>query len=345
MTAPHELLRQVDESLCSPDKWLRLGESDERGAVLDVALHGDQLSKRLLRCRGIAVRAESLAQLLRCLGMILRLAGLAGQRRHNRVLRTDSGMDRIPSGWRRALQIEIVLSRVEILLRLLGGSSGPGSGSPCSSRRRPAPARHLADQRDPVPEDCGNDRLPVLWSEFELFAGEVEDVAVVTEPLMHLLLQVGSRVPCCGGNHDEVDVATYVGIPAGDRSEHDHSLDLSRSLAHDASQHLDRADQRAQGSDGRVALVDVVYAGTPDGLGRDQPKAIQVSERLLHSAQAVAICDQRVHPSSCQWRARAKHHCERRATRAGHQATERFAEVHMSKILALVTLPWVLERV
>ena len=44
MTAPHELLRQVDEKLCSPDKWLRFGESDQRGAVLDIALHGDQLS-------------------------------------------------------------------------------------------------------------------------------------------------------------------------------------------------------------------------------------------------------------------------------------------------------------
>jgi hypothetical protein len=46
-----------------------------------------------------------------------------------------------------------------------------------------------------------------------------------------------------------------------------------------------------------------VYSGAADGLGRDQPQAIEVSERVLHSAQAVAIFDQRMYASPGQGRA------------------------------------------
>lgn len=51
-------------------------------------------------------------------------AGLASQRSHDRVLRADAGMDRVSSGWSCALQIEIVLSRTEMLLRLLQVAPG-----------------------------------------------------------------------------------------------------------------------------------------------------------------------------------------------------------------------------
>lgn len=82
-----------------------------------------------------------------------------------------------------------------------------------------------------------------------------------------------------------------------------------------------------------MAFVDAVHAGTPDGLRRDQPQAIEVSQCLLDGTQAVAIRDQRVHAPSGQGRTRAKQHSERRTARSGHQAAKRFTEVHMNRIL------------
>ena len=82
-----------------------------------------------------------------------------------------------------------------------------------------------------------------------------------------------------------------------------------------------------------MAFVDVVHAGTPDGLRRDQPEPIEVSQRLLHGTQTVAIRDQRVHAPSGQRCAGAKQHRERRTARSRYQAAEGFTEVHMNRLL------------
>ncbi|MFZ2012481.1 MAG: hypothetical protein WAV00_01510 [Nocardioides sp.] len=84
-----------------------------------------------------------------------------------------------------------------------------------------------------------------------------------------------------------------------------------------------------------MAFIDVVHAGTPDGLRRDQPQPIEVSQRLLHGTQTVAIRDQRVHAPSGQGRASAKQHGERRTARSSYQAAEGFTEVHMNRLLIM----------
>ncbi|GAB2445313.1 hypothetical protein GCM10027062_27310 [Nocardioides hungaricus] len=76
-----------------------------------------------------------------------------------------------------------------------------------------------------------------------------------------------------------------------------------------------------------------MHAGTPDGLRRDQPQSIEVSQRLLHGTQAVAIRNQRVHAPSGQGRASAKQHREHRAARSRNQAAEGFTEIHMNRLL------------
>jgi hypothetical protein len=81
-----------------------------------------------------------------------------------------------------------------------------------------------------------------------------------------------------------------------------------------------------------MAFVDAVHTGSPDGLRGDQPQSIEVSQRLLHGTQAVAIRDQRVHAPSGQGRSRAKQHGEHRTARSGHQSAERFTEVHVNRI-------------
>ncbi|GAC1383031.1 MAG: hypothetical protein NVSMB48_15200 [Marmoricola sp.] len=81
-----------------------------------------------------------------------------------------------------------------------------------------------------------------------------------------------------------------------------------------------------------MAFVDAVHTGTPDGLRGDQPQSIEVSQRLLHGTQAVAIRDQRVHAPSRQGRTSAKQHGERRTARSRHQAAEGFTEIHVNKI-------------
>ena len=84
-----------------------------------------------------------------------------------------------------------------------------------------------------------------------------------------------------------------------------------------------------------MALVDTVDAGTPDRLRRDQPEALEVSQRLLNSTQAVALRDQSMDPSSRQRRARAEQRGERGTSRSRQQATEGFTEVHMNKLLVI----------
>ena len=84
-----------------------------------------------------------------------------------------------------------------------------------------------------------------------------------------------------------------------------------------------------------MAFVDAVHAGTPDGLRRDQPQPIEVSQRLLHGTQTVAIRDQRVHAPTGQGRASAKQHSECRTARSRHQTAERFTEVHMNRLLLM----------
>lgn len=84
-----------------------------------------------------------------------------------------------------------------------------------------------------------------------------------------------------------------------------------------------------------MAFVDAVHTGTPDDLRRDQPQSIEVSQRLLHGTQAVAIRDQRVHAPSGQGRSRAKQHGEHRTARSRHQAAERFTEIHMNILLLM----------
>ena len=74
--------------------------------------------------------------------------------------------------------------------------------------------RHRADQGDPVAQYFGHDRLAVLWSDLEVVAGQVQDVAVIAEALMDLLLQFSPTVPRRRGDHDEVDVAVCVGLAA-----------------------------------------------------------------------------------------------------------------------------------
>jgi hypothetical protein len=206
-----------------------------------------------------------------------------------------------------------------------------------ASLRHPAVPRHRADQGDPVAEDLGHDRLAVLWSELEMVAGQVQDVAVIAKALVDLLLQLGPTVPRLGGDHDEVDVAVRVGIAASNRSERDDGFDASHGLLHDARQHLDRAGQCTQRGDGCMAFVDAVHAGTPDGLRRDQPQPSEVSQCLLDGTQAVPIRDQRVHAPSGQGRASAKQHGERRTARSRHQAAEGFTEIHMNRILIMWT--------
>lgn len=89
----------------------------------------------------------------------------------------------------------------------VAGFGGLRLGEPCSSRRHPTPTRHRADQGDPVAEDLGHDRLAVLWSELEVVAGQVQDVAAIAEALLDSLLQFDPTVPRRGGDHGEVDVA------------------------------------------------------------------------------------------------------------------------------------------
>jgi hypothetical protein len=84
-----------------------------------------------------------------------------------------------------------------------------------------------------------------------------------------------------------------------------------------------------------MAFVDAVHTGTPDGLRRDQPQPIEVSQRLLHGTQTVAIRDQRVHAPTGQRGASAKQHSERRTARSGHQAAEGLTEVHMNRLLLM----------
>jgi len=84
-----------------------------------------------------------------------------------------------------------------------------------------------------------------------------------------------------------------------------------------------------------MACVDAVHTGTPDCLRRDQPQPIEVSQRLLHGTEAVAIRDQRVHAPSGKGRASAKQHGERRTARSRHQAAEGFTEIHMNKLLLM----------
>ena len=194
-----------------------------------------------------------------------------------------------------------------------------------------ARTRHGADQCDAVTEDLGDDRLAILRGASEVLAGQVEYVAVVAEPLMYLLLQVGSPVPCVGRNHDEVDVAVCVCISAGDGSEHDHGLDVrAASRTTRVSISIGLANERR----GVMAswpslmrctparpMVSVVISSDP----------IEVSEGLLNCAQAVAI-DERVNAPSGQRRARAQQHREHRAAGSGHQAAEGLTEIHMTII-------------
>ncbi len=84
-----------------------------------------------------------------------------------------------------------------------------------------------------------------------------------------------------------------------------------------------------------MAFVDAMHTGTPDGLRRDQPQPIEVSQRLLHSPQAVAIRDQRVHAPTGQGRASAKQHGERGTARSRHQAAEGLTEIHMNRLLLM----------
>ena len=110
-----------------------------------------------------------------------------------------------------------------------------------------------------------------------------------------------ARVPAVGGlldhprprcNHHEVDIAVGAYFAAGHGSEHDDGLDIRRSRAHDARQHLNWAGQGAKGSDGLVALVDAVYACSTDRLGRDHAEyPLEVPEGLLNGARAVAACE------------------------------------------------------
>ena len=194
------------------------------------------------------------------------------------------------------------------------------SGGSDAAWCRPVRGRHGGSRRR---------RLSVLGRASEVLARQVEYVAVVAESLVYLLLKVCSPVPCLWRNHHEVDVAVCVCLAAGDGAEHDHGLDIGCGFAHDAGQHLDRTGQRAQGSDGLVVLVDAVYAGATDGLGRDHADPFEISESLLHGTQAVSI-DQRMDASPRQRRACAQQHREDRAAGSGHQAAEGFAEVHMN---------------
>jgi hypothetical protein len=75
-----------------------------------------------------------------------------------------------------------------------------------------------------------------------------------------------------------------------------------------------------------------VHTGAPDGLRSDQPQSIEVSQRLLHGTQAVAVRDQRVHAPSGQGRASAKQHGERRTASSRDQAAEGFTEIHMNRL-------------
>jgi hypothetical protein len=84
-----------------------------------------------------------------------------------------------------------------------------------------------------------------------------------------------------------------------------------------------------------MASVDAVHAGTPDCLRRDQPQPIEVSQRLLHGTQTVAIRDQRVHAPSGQGRACAKEYGERRTARSRHQAAEGLTEIHMTILMIM----------
>jgi len=84
-----------------------------------------------------------------------------------------------------------------------------------------------------------------------------------------------------------------------------------------------------------MIFVDAMDTGTPDDLSPDQPQPIEVSQRLLHGTQAVAIRDQRVHAPSGQGRTSAKQHGERRTARSRDQAAEGFTEVHMNTLLIM----------
>lgn len=82
-----------------------------------------------------------------------------------------------------------------------------------------------------------------------------------------------------------------------------------------------------------MALVDAVHASTSDGLSRDESEAVEISKRLLHCTKAVPILDQRVHAPPSQRCAGAQQYGEHRTSRAGHQPTKGFAEVHLNRIL------------
>ncbi|GAA2129176.1 hypothetical protein GCM10009843_30490 [Nocardioides bigeumensis] len=84
-----------------------------------------------------------------------------------------------------------------------------------------------------------------------------------------------------------------------------------------------------------MAFVDAVHTGTPDGLRGDQPQSIEVSQRLLHGTQTVAIGDQRVHAPPSQGRASAQQNGERRTARSRHQAAEGLTEIHMNRLLLM----------
>jgi hypothetical protein len=81
-----------------------------------------------------------------------------------------------------------------------------------------------------------------------------------------------------------------------------------------------------------MIFVDAMDTGTPDDLRRDQPQPIEVSQRLLHGTQAVAIRDQRVHAPSGKGRSRAKQHGEHSTAGSRHQTAEGFTKVHVNRI-------------
>jgi hypothetical protein len=83
-----------------------------------------------------------------------------------------------------------------------------------------------------------------------------------------------------------------------------------------------------------VVLVDAVYAGAPDRLGRDDTYPFEVSEGLLDCAKTVSISE-RVNASPRERRTRAQQHGEHGSAGSGHQAAEGLTKVHMTRILIM----------
>lgn len=185
-------------------------------------------------------------------------SGWRSTRLYERLGATDVRLCLLRSDERDAV-FDVALGSDQLAQGLLGGgrfgaSSEGNAKFPCGPGMVLGLASHAGEH--------GDDRVLGADSCVDRVAGgrsgalEVEVVLRGGQLLLGLLpsevracpLQVGSSLPPHGGDHHQVDVAVGTSFAASDRAEDNHRFDVPGGVAHDASQHLDRACQRAQGA-------------------------------------------------------------------------------------------------